>query len=97
MTSTLTMIDLDTTVTTTEALAVADLGGESVVLDPASGRYYGLNEVAARIVQLAAGSARLGDIVEQILTEYDVEREQLARDVQSFVSDLASKGLIQLR
>lgn len=89
-------IDLDTTVTTSDVLAAADLGTEAVVLDPTSGQYYALNDVAKRIIDLAVGSARLGDIVDQLLTEYEVDRARLASDVQTFVTDLAARGLVTL-
>ena len=91
-----TQIDLDTTVTTSDVLAAADLGSESVVLDPTSGQYYALNDVAKRIVDLAVGSTRVGDIVDQLLAEYEVDRARLARDVQTFVTDLAARGLVTL-
>lgn len=89
-------IDQTTVVTTSETLAAADLGDEAVVLDPASGQYYALNDVARRIVELATGSAPFGTIVDHMMAEYDVDRARLTRDIESFVTDLAERGLVRL-
>lgn len=90
-------LDTDTAVILSSNLAVADLGDEAVVLDPSSGNYYGLNEVAARILELAQEETTLGQIVDQLLEEYDVSRDRLEPDVVAFVQDLESRGLLQAR
>lgn len=89
-------IDSDTTVILSPNLAVADLGDEAVVLDPTSGNYFGLNEVAARILELAREETTVDRIVDQLLVEYDVEPERLRRDVAEFVGDLQRRGLVEV-
>lgn len=91
------LIPPGTTVIVSQNLAVADLGDEAVLLDPETGNYFGLNEVAARILELAATETTVDRIVKALLDEYDVDRSRLEGDVSTFVRDLESKGLLDIR
>ena len=86
----------ETQVVLSQEIAVADLGDEAVILDPASGTYFGLNEVAARILTLAGEPTTVGQIVDRLLDEFDVERGVLSADVDAFVRDLAERGMLQI-
>ena len=87
----------DTVLSVPQGLSVADLGGEAVVLDPVGGEYFGLNEVAARILTLIGDGTTLSQVVDRLLTEYEVDRAQLEADVQVFVVDLNRRGLVTAR
>ncbi len=86
----------ETQVVLSQEIAVADLGDEAVILDPTSGTYFGLNEVAARILALAGEPTTVGQIVDRLLDEFDVERSVLSSDVDTFVQDLADRGMIKI-
>lgn len=86
----------ETKVVLSQEIAVADLGDEAVVLDPTTGTYFGLNEVAARILALAGEPTTVGRIVDQLLDEFEVERRVLSADVQAFVADLARRGMLRV-
>lgn len=86
----------ETQVVLSQEIAVADLGDEAVILDPTSGTYFGLNEVAARILALAGEPTTVGQIVDRLLDEFDVERNVLSADVDTFVRDLANRGMIEI-
>ena len=88
--------DPNATVTIAPGLASADLGGEAVILDPASGRYFGLNEVAARILELVRNPQAVSQIEEALAAEYDVDRDRLREDIYGFLSTLASRGLVRI-
>lgn len=70
------------------------VGDEMVLLDFQSGMYYGLDPIGARIWQLLAAEHSLGDIVETILGEYDVAREEVERDIDRLVEELERRGLV---
>lgn len=89
-------LSAETPVVISQTLTVADLGNEAVVLDPTSGMYFGLNEVAARILALAQSSTTIGEIVTQLYDEFDVDRGQLMADVSAFVNDLEKRGMIRV-
>ena len=69
------------------------VSGETVILDQASGRYYGLNETASRIWNLL----REGDLdsaVEALSDEYETDPDDWPRILDSFVEELAALQLI---
>jgi hypothetical protein len=81
-------------VRTAENLTVADLSGEAAILDRASGRYFGLNEVGARVFVLAQSPLAVDELVSQISSEYDVAPEQLRDDVIAFISTMVENRLM---
>jgi len=73
-----------------------DLEGEAVLLDLASGRYFGLNPVATRVwVQLHEGTA-IDRVIAAIAEEFDADPDEIARDVAALLEELASRGLLVL-
>ena len=72
------------------------VGDETVILDLASGTYYGLDPVGARIWQLMAEGKTLASVCEILLDEFDVTREPLERDVLHLTQELSAKGLVKI-
>jgi len=72
------------------------LAGEAVLLDVASGMYFGLDEVGTRIWELLQGGQTLGAIAATLAGEYDADLLALERDTQSFVDGLVARGLVQV-
>ena len=72
------------------------VGDETVILDLASGTYFGLDPVGARIWELLGDGKTLAEICEQMLEEYEVSREELERDTLRLAQELADQGLIGL-
>ncbi len=68
----------------------ADEQGTVILI--ASGTMHQLNYVGGAIWQLCDGTRTAGAIVDQLLGEFDVERDELAADVETFVADLLEKG-----
>ena len=89
------MITLPTQVTISESVVHAVLGEETVLLDPDSGIYYGLDAVGSRIWGLLAQGATEHEIVRALLLEYQVDCVQVRDDVEQFLRVLASKRLIR--
>ena len=89
-------LSTETPVVISQTLTVADLGNEAVVLDPATGMYFGLNEVAARILALAQSPTTIGEIVAQLYEEFDASHAQLVDDVSAFVHSLEERGMIRV-
>lgn len=71
------------------------LDGEAVVVRQRAGEVLVLNEVAARLLDLADGATPLGVWVETLLGEYEVDREVLARDVAECARELTEAGLLE--
>jgi len=83
-------------VTVPDHVIVRQLGDESVMLDMASGYYFGLDPVGARIWQLLSETSSLAEIVERLAQEYDVTPEQANSDLVRFVEELKANGLLNV-
>ena len=70
------------------------VGEETVILDLASGTYFGLDPIGARIWQLIGEGRTLAEICATMLEEYEVEREQLETDVLRLTGELVERGLV---
>ena len=69
------------------------LDGAAVLVAPSSPAIQTLNEVGTLVWQLADGRG-LGEIVDAVVNEFDVERTQASADVESFVQALEGRGLL---
>jgi hypothetical protein len=69
---------------------------EAVLVLPAQGQVKVLNEVGARIWELADGTRSLRAIAGLLCQEYQVEAAQAEADVLRFVSDLAGRGILSV-
>lgn len=78
-------------------VSVADLGGDAVLLDSASGEYFGLNEVGARIFHLAQRTSTIEQILDAVYKEFDVDRARLKADTFAFISEMEARRLIRLK
>ncbi len=73
-----------------------NLQGETILLELDNGTYFGLDEVGTRFWELVGLHGRFDAAVESILEEYEVERAQLEEDLESLVTELIEKGLLEV-
>jgi len=71
------------------------VGEELVLLNMDRESYYGLNPSGALLMQHAAAGATIGEIVERMLNEFEVERERLEIDVRTVAAQLMAAGLLE--
>lgn len=74
----------------------ADLQGEIAILDPASGTYFGLNEVGAVVWNLIATGRPFGEIVNAVVQTYNVDPAVCASDVQQLLTQLQQANLVKI-
>ena len=70
------------------------IGDEVVILDIENGTYFGLDPVGARAWDMIAAGASLKAVCDAMIDEYEVEPEQLERDIGKLVQDLQDHGLL---
>jgi Coenzyme PQQ synthesis protein D (PqqD) len=87
---------LNDIVSATQGQVSSDLAGEAVILDLASGVYYGLNEVGARIWHLIQQPQTIQAIQHALLQEYDVDAEVCTQDLLQLLQELQAAGLLQI-
>lgn len=78
-----------------ETVVSADLGGEAVLLDTASGQYFGLDETAGEIWRGLTDGRTETEISERIVAAFDVDLLRARDDVRAFIGELEAGGLIR--
>lgn len=71
-----------------------EVGGEMVLLDLASGTYFGLGAVGSRVwEQLSLGEASLAQLAGLIEAKFDAPREVIEQDLAELIGQLVDKQL----
>ena len=70
------------------------VGDETVLLDLASGTYFGLDGVGKCIWEAVSGGHSLAKTVVVVTAEFDVDKAQAADDVIEFTNELLERGLL---
>ena len=92
-----TMITLETTISRNNTHVVATkIDEEVVILNSHSGNYYGLDEVGARIWEIMEKPCAISKILNTLLDEYDVERQQCEHDLLLLIDALDTRGLVNV-
>jgi hypothetical protein len=68
--------------------------GEMVLLNPLTGKYYGLNKVGCAFWEKVDGKKNLSEIVSLLLKEFNVEEERLVRDIEDLMKTLSENKLM---
>jgi hypothetical protein len=82
-------------ITVARQVMARKVGDELVILDPASGTYFGLDPVGARIWELIALGKTLSEICGTMTQEYEVDALEFERDLLALIANLQSQGLIE--
>lgn len=78
-----------------ERTASRVIDGKAVVITIDQNELHVLNSVGTRVWELADGRS-LGDIIDQIVREFEVERTRAAEDVCTFAERLLSVGAARI-
>jgi hypothetical protein len=71
-----------------------EVGGETMLLNLASGTYFGLDAVGGRIWKCLEDGASLAEACDQLEAEFDVTRAQLEGDIIALAGQLVEQGLV---
>ena len=75
--------------------AVANpVGDETVILHLGNGNYFGLNPIGTSLWEGLKAGLLPSEVCDQILQEYDAERDVVEKDIEHFLSNLAENDLI---
>ena len=89
-------LDADTKLSAAPGALSTSLPDEAVILDSASGRYFGLDGVGARVWELVSASITWSTLLTTIIDEYDVAAERAEHDLRALLADLAARELLIL-
>lgn len=86
----------DSVIASNSAQLSTDLGGEFIILSLVDEVYYGLDGVGARIWELIQEPRTVAFLSQTICDEYDVEADRCANDIETLLTDLSERGLIEI-
>ncbi|MCP2094440.1 MULTISPECIES: lasso peptide biosynthesis PqqD family chaperone [Actinosynnema] len=78
-----------------DGVSVADTEYGAVLLDGSSGDYWQLNPTGVLVLRGIADGLALDAVVEQVTTEFEVDREVAERDVSELVAELRGQRLLR--
>jgi hypothetical protein len=78
-----------------EDVVFRDLDGEGIVLNLATGTYFGLNPTATRVWQMLSDRKSEPEIVAALVDEFEVEQMTATSDVDALLRELVAKGLLR--
>lgn len=91
------MAEPSTTITVPPDVLFHELDGEAVLLNLKTGKYYGLNEIGARLWGLLVKNPSLDTALQTLLEEYEVDDNRLRQDILRLIEDLAAQGLVEVQ
>jgi len=89
-------ISLDSIVTVADDVVSCDLEDEAAILNLKDGIYYGLDPVGARIWKLLQKPVKVNEILETLLEEYEVGREECRGDLMELLEEMKDNGLVKI-
>ncbi len=87
-------ITLNTTIKRNPELASTDVDGEKVMMSIENGEYFGLDSVGSRVWELIENPIRVEELVNLLIDEFDVSKEQCEDDTLEFLNELMAKKLL---
>lgn len=75
---------------------VTDMGGEKVMLSVKNGKYYNLGESGGEIWSLMKEPIEVKQIINSLISCYQVEQEECEKQVLDFINHLISHELVEI-
>ncbi len=89
-------MDITSTLKLEREINVTELSGEKVMVDFETGKYYLIKGVGNDIWEMIREQMTVGQMIEKILNQYEVEREVCTKTVFDFLNSLTNTGLISV-
>ena len=77
-------------------ILISEVGGESVLLNLKSERYFGLDDMGTQMWKTLIASDSIQAAYETLLAEYDVEASRLREDLDELIQQLMEQGLLEV-
>lgn len=90
------MIDINTVVSHRKDIDATDLNGDIVMMDLEKGRYFSLNSVGSRIWELIEEPVQINQVVDSLLEEYEITRNECEENVLEFLNKLEEAQIISI-
>lgn len=89
-------MDNNTVVKLITDINVTELAGEKVMIDFATGKYFMIKGVGNDIWDMIQTPITYGEIIDKLLSEYEVEKEQCKASVSDFLNKLKTLNFVSI-
>jgi hypothetical protein len=79
-----------------EDIVWRNLEGEAVLLNPHTGKYFGMNSVGCSFWEKVDGKNTLTEIINYLLEEYEVTRSVLEKDLTELIDAMLKNNIISI-
>ncbi len=76
-------------------VSLREIDGEMVLLDLRTSKYLTANRVGTILLRLLAKDRTVDDLADALVDEFQVPRETALADVNAFVGELSTRGLLE--
>lgn len=90
------MLDINTKINLAKKFEVNEIAGDKVMIDFESGKYFMIKGTGNVIFDMISDGITVGEIINKLLDEYDIDKESCTKDTFSFLEDMKEKGIIIL-
>jgi len=91
-----TLITLKDIVCKPESIISTDLDEGIVMMDIEKGQYYSLNTVGSSIWKRIEDPIVVADICDQLMTEFEVSKQQCQEEVLTYLARLLELGIVKI-
>jgi len=87
-------MDLNTVLSKSPDAASRTYDGQATIVLPSRAEVKVLNEIGSKVWDAIDGRKTLAQILETLLEDYDIPREQAEHDMLDFVGELRTQGMV---
>ncbi|MDU4892509.1 MAG: lasso peptide biosynthesis PqqD family chaperone [Clostridium sp.] len=91
-----TQVKLNNIISRNPEIDATDLDGEVVMMNMEKGQYFMMNEVGSRIWEIIEEPMKISELIDALLGEFEVERDECENTVMEFLNDLSYGDLIKV-
>ena len=79
-----------------EEIVWRNLEGEAVLLNPHTGKYFGMNSVGCSFWEKIDGQNTVDEIIDHLLEKYEVTRSVLEKDLYELIDAMLKNNIISI-
>ena len=91
------MLNLDSIVQRNREVMAAEAGQDLVMVSIENGLYYGVSDIAREVWVAIEHPKKICDLIDDLLATYNVDRARCEAETLSFLEDLLSEHLLQVK
>ena len=91
------MLNLDSVVQRSSDVMAAEAGRDLVMVSIANGLYYGVSDIAREVWVAIEHPKKISDLIDDLLATYNVDKAKCEAETLSFLEDLLSEHLLQVK